>query len=53
MSFNADVDDGGVDVPNTDGITRVPSFGGPPLVAPEPMQPTDQPPEQTDLTLMI
>ena len=40
----ADIDDGGVDVPQTDGITRVPSFGGAPLVAPEPAQPADAPP---------
>ena len=40
----ADVDDGGIDVPQTDGITRVPSFGGAPLVAPEPAQPADAPP---------
>ena len=39
----ADVDDGGIDVPQTDGITRVPSFGGAPLVAPAPPE-TDQPP---------
>ena len=39
----ADVDDGGVDVPQTDGITRVPSFGGAPLVAPAPPE-VDQPP---------
>ena len=30
----SEVDDGGVDIPNTDGITRVPSFGGEPMVEP-------------------
>jgi hypothetical protein len=32
-----DPEDGGVDTPNTDGITRMPSFGGVPLVAPQPL----------------
>ena len=32
----SDVDDGGIDIPNNDGITRVPSFGGEPLDEPKP-----------------
>jgi len=30
----ADTEDGGVDVGSNDGITRVPSFGGEPMVDP-------------------